>query len=216
MAQARLRLDLDPAAIAVVPLAPAALFVPGAAPSPLHTPYVLFVAGPEPRKNGPFFLETFARAFPDRSMTLAIVGRLEPAAEALISGGSLAVARLRPDDRMLRALYRNAVAVAVPSRAEGYGLVAAEALACGAAVVAADATALPEVTGDAALLIDPADADGWIAALRAIAADEELRAGLRARGAARFAFTRRDDAAEATLDLLAALVERPNGIDGRA
>jgi glycosyltransferase involved in cell wall biosynthesis len=200
------RLDIDPARITVIPLAPDPLFRPGDEPSPLDRPYMLFVAGAEARKNAPFFLDAFAQAFPQRDIALAIAGRLEPAAEAFLATGGIAAIRLAPDDLTLRALYRNAIAVAVPSRAEGFGLVAAEALACGAAVIAADAAALPEVTGDAALLVDPANAAGWIDALRAVASDNELRAGLCAKGAARFAFARRDEAAETTLDLLAALV----------
>ena len=86
-------------------------------------------------------------------------------------------------------LYRAAAVVAVPSRYEGFGLPAAEAMAHGAAVVAADATALPEVVGDAGILVDPDDVDGWATAIGSLIDDPGERGRLgtlgRARSAAR-------------------------------
>jgi glycosyltransferase involved in cell wall biosynthesis len=76
--------------------------------------------------------------------------------------------------------------VLVPSR-EGYGLVAVEALACGAAVIAADATALPEATRGAALLLAPDDVAAWAALVRSLLDNSGLLAAQRARAVAAFA-----------------------------
>ena len=90
-------------------------------------------------------------------------------------------------DADLRALYAGAGAFAFPSRTEGFGLPPVEAMQCGAPVVAARAGAMPEVCGDAALLVDPEDTEGWAEAIRAVLERADLRADLTARGRARAA-----------------------------
>ncbi len=92
--------------------------------------------------------------------------------------------------------------VLVPSLAEGFGLVAAEALACGAPVFAARTAALPQTTGGAAELLDPCDAHAWAAAIRTVLDDPVRREALRTRSMARFAGADRDAFAQATLRLL--------------
>jgi glycosyltransferase involved in cell wall biosynthesis len=87
----------------------------------------------------------------------------------------------------LDVLYREAAAVAFPSRYEGFGAPAVEAMARGVPVVAADATALPEVVGDAGLLVPPGDAGAWAAAIGRVLSDGALRARLAAAGPARAA-----------------------------
>jgi len=93
------------------------------------------------------------------------------------------------DDADLPALYSMATLFVMPSVYEGFGLPVLEAMACGAPVICSDASSLPEVAGDAALLAPPADVAGWATALRRALADDALRADLSARGlrrAARF------------------------------
>src|SRR5207237_9574430 len=68
-------------------------------------------------------------------------------------------------------LLRRAAALAYPSLDEGFGLPTLEALACGAPLVTTEGTAMAEVTGDAALLVPPADADALAAALQSLVAD---------------------------------------------
>lgn len=85
----------------------------------------------------------------------------------------------RVSDAELRALYQGARAVAVPSLTEGFGLPPLEAMSCGAPVVAARAGAIPEVCGDAAVLVQPRSVDAWVAGLTEVCTDESLRTARR-------------------------------------
>ncbi len=102
----------------------------------------------------------------------------------------------------LAALYSGARVMVYPSTVETFGLPPLEAMACRCPVVAADRTSIPEVTGDAALLVDPDDVPALADARHRALTDEELRAGLVGRGLERVKGLRWQDAAEGTLDLL--------------
>jgi glycosyltransferase involved in cell wall biosynthesis len=169
---------------------------------PVLRPYVLFVGGPDERKNAVTLFGAFERAFPDGDVTLVVAGTLRDADEATLRDSNIVHDRVRPDDEHLRELYQHAYAVAIPSVAEGYGIMAVEAMACGAAVIAADAAALPESCDGAALLVPPLDRDAWSAALRRVIEDDALRADLRRRSLARAARIDRDAPANQTLRLL--------------
>ncbi|HEX2173210.1 MAG TPA: glycosyltransferase family 1 protein, partial [Dehalococcoidia bacterium] len=107
------------------------------------------------------------------------------------------IGRVAEEDKP--ALYAGADAFVFPSRYEGFGLTVLEALACGTPVVCSNAASLPEVAGDAALLVAPGDLGGLSAAIDRVLSDPLLRADLRSRGprqAARFSWRR---TAEATL-----------------
>ncbi len=91
------------------------------------------------------------------------------------------------DDGALAELYRRALALLVPSLNEGFGLPVLEAMACGCPVLASRAGALPEVVGDAGLLLPPDDAAAWLRELLALAADGERRAVLSEDGRGRAA-----------------------------
>ncbi len=82
----------------------------------------------------------------------------------------------------LPALYSLAELVAYPSLYEGFGLPVLEAMACGAAVVTSNNSSLPEVAGDAALLIEARDVDALAFAMQKILDDSSLRAQLKQRG----------------------------------
>lgn len=90
-------------------------------------------------------------------------------------------------DADLPALYAAATVFVFPSRFEGFGLPVIEAMACGTPVICSDVAALPEVAGDAAVLVDPVDKASLVEALQRVLSDEALRAGLRERGLARAA-----------------------------
>jgi glycosyltransferase involved in cell wall biosynthesis len=77
-----------------------------------------------------------------------------------------------------------------------------EAMACGTPVVASSASSLPEVVGEAGLLVDPADVEGWTAALERVLGDEALRQDLRTRGLRRAAGFTWQRTAEATWQVI--------------
>lgn len=87
--------------------------------------------------------------------------------------------------RNLPALYRNAAALLFPSLFEGFGMPVLEAMACACPVVCSNTTSLPEIAGNAAVLVDPLDDDAVACALRAVTVDRERRETLVAAGLAR-------------------------------
>jgi alpha-1,3-rhamnosyl/mannosyltransferase len=167
--------------------------------------FVLAVGTAQPRKNLPRLVESVRRARDASAgdLQLVLVGpreggrgsathELERAIDAANGHGWVHRAGYVTDE-VLAALYSTARAVAFPSLYEGFGLPALEALACGAVLVASSAGALPEVCGDAALLVPPEDVDALAAALASAVSDEVVRERLRAAGppqAARFTWER--------------------------
>jgi len=202
------RFGIDATRIGIIPLRPNPFFSPGRQTSPFAEPFVLAVGGSEPRKNIPFLVDVFCSAFPNGDVRLVIVGSVDTATQRVIATSVVPIDVLgNCDNDELRSLYRTASAVAVPSLAEGFGLVTVEAQACGAAVIAANASALPEAVGEAGLLVDLGDRGGWIAALRNVVRDNAVRSPLCARGIARWAQPPRENAASAVLALLHGLVD---------
>ncbi|MBZ0102413.1 MAG: glycosyltransferase, partial [Thermoanaerobaculia bacterium] len=102
-------------------------------------------------------------------------------------------------DADLPALYRGAALLVQPSLWEGFGLPVAEAMALGVPVIAADRGALPEVAGDAALLVDPEDVAAIAAAIASLLDDPAVRADLAQRGRRRAAGLHWEGAARRTL-----------------
>ena len=157
-------------------------------------PFILSVGTVQPRKNYARLIAALGRLraeWPD--LALVIVGGpgwLENPIYATLDAHGLRDAVTFTgfaDDADLPALYTLARAVALPSLYEGFGLPVLEAMACGTPVVTSNVSSLPEVAGDAALLVDPLDEDALDAALRRLLMDEALRASLRERGLARAA-----------------------------
>ena len=133
----------------------------------LRPPYLLYVGGIDRRKNVHLLLDLTRRLLekrPDVELVLAGGYRDDPDYPALVArihalGLERAVRLLGfVADEELPALYAGAAAFVFPSAYEGFGLPPLEAMACGAPVVAARRTSLPEVLGDAAWLVDPDDA----------------------------------------------------------
>ncbi len=201
----RSRFDIAAERIAVVPPVVEPFWHP-VAPS-RDSNYVLFVAGPDERKNARLLFDAFEEAFAGDDVELLVAGELNARDARRFARMRATKRRVRPDDAELRSLYSGALAVAVPSLAEGYGLPAIEAMACGAPVIAADAAALPEACADAALLISPDDPIAWRNALRRVRADAQLRTRLREAGLARVARLDPLSPARCILELVRTLVE---------
>lgn len=164
----------------------------------LPSRYVLYVGINKPHKNLMTLVEAWGRVAEDHpevaaSTELVIAGAWDPRyPEVQARADALpAAARTRfigpVAESDLPALYSGAAVFAFPSRYEGFGLPPLEAMACGTPVVAADATSLPEVIGNAGRLVDPDDVAGWAAALAEILADDALADELGARGRVRAA-----------------------------
>ena len=158
-------------------------FVPDAPQTlPVERPYVLTVASRTARKNLGA-LEECARRLQREGIDLLAVGggrpqlRDEPGASAVRALGHV------PDEH-LPGLYAGALCFVLPSLHEGFGLPCMEAMACGTPVVAADAGALPETCGGAALLADPRDPVAIADAVERACGDEQLSAAGIARAAA--------------------------------
>ncbi|MBI5105115.1 MAG: glycosyltransferase family 4 protein [Solirubrobacterales bacterium] len=129
----------------------------------LTRPYVLTVASRTARKNLAV-LELTAHRLAARGYELVTAGGDRPQFRAQADArGVRALGHV--DDASLPGLYANAAAFVLPSLYEGFGLTALEALACGTPTVVADRGALPEVCGDAALLVDPTDPEAVAAAV---------------------------------------------------
>jgi glycosyltransferase involved in cell wall biosynthesis len=175
--------------------------------------FILFLGALEPRKNLPRLLEAYA-ALPAglrREVHLVVAGVrgwLNDSIHARVAElGLEASVRFAGyiDGHDLAAVYSLATMFAYPSLYEGFGLPVLEAMACGTPVLTSDVSSLPEVAGDAAVLVSPADVGSIAAGLRRLLDSSSLRDELSTRGigrASRFSWQR---CARQTLDVYRAL-----------
>ena len=156
----------------------------------LGTGYILFVGTLEPRKNVGGLLESYTRLvqrWPD-APRLVLAGRSvalsKPWLEALTKEplASKAIHLGYVADSEREALYKGASVLVLPSFNEGFGLPVLEAMTVGVPVIASNRGALPEVLGDAGMLIEPDDPDSLTAALERMLTDTALARRLAARG----------------------------------
>jgi glycosyltransferase involved in cell wall biosynthesis len=156
--------------------------------------YLLLLGSVEARKNARRVFEAL-QALSDLGCTIPLVvtGELKWQFREVLE--SLEASGLRDsvhftgyvEDSALPALYSGALALLFPSLYEGFGLPVLEAMACGAPVVCSMTTSLPEVAGDAALLVDPLDVGSIAGAIECLVRDDALRARLSAAGLRRAA-----------------------------
>jgi glycosyltransferase involved in cell wall biosynthesis len=177
--------------LGVPPSAPEVQF-PAAVPATLKdTPYVLEIATIEPRKNLPHLVQAFGTISADEpDLHLVIAGHDGPARPAVDD----AIARLPEtararvllpgavSDAEKRGLLQHARLLAYPSIYEGFGFPVLEAMDAGVPVVTARAGSIPEVAGDAAILVDPTDEHALAMAIRRVLIDDDVRSELIARG----------------------------------
>ena len=176
----------------------------------LHGRFALYLASNKPHKNLPRLMDAFA-ATPAEDVTLVIAGHQDaryPQAQQRVSALGLGsrVRVLGPvSDADAAALYSTCDVFVYPSLYEGFGLTPLEAMACGAPTICSNTSALPEVGGDAALLVDPSDTGAIAAAMARVLGDAALRTELSRKSlaqAARFSWAK---TAEHTIEIYRAL-----------
>ncbi len=178
--------------------------------------YILYLGINKPHKNLVGLVEAFARvaaALPE--VTLALAGKPDPRypdaydrARALGLGDRVRVLGAIAEDS-LPALYTGAALFVFPSLYEGFGFPVLEAMACGAPVITSSVSSLPEVAGDAALLVAPTDTDALARAMLAVLQDGRLWTRLHRASLARAAEFSWARAAEQTLAVYRRVVAAP-------
>lgn len=206
--------------IDVVPLAAAPLFIAGAGdratlPPGVAQPYALHVGDLHVRRNLPIALSavlqlrreglplTLVCAGADRGHGARLTTLARDAADpaAVVLTGVV-------DDAALLNLYRRASLFVYPSRYEGFGLPVLEAMSCGIPVAAANASSVPELVGDAGLLLPTDDVPAWIDALRTLMQRPDVAARLSASGIRQAATFTWERTARRMIDVLRRLAGR--------
>ncbi len=152
-------------------------------------PFILTVGTVQPRKNYELLVRAFAKL--DADVTLAIAGGkgwLERGLSAEIATHNLQK-RVKllgfVDDADLPALYSAATLFVMPSLYEGFGIPILEAMACGVPVIASDSSSLPEVVGNAGVMLPAEDETAWTNAMQTLLRDSSRRAQMVGMGALR-------------------------------
>ena len=154
------------------------------------TPFFLFVGTKEPRKN----LDRCLQAWRDSNLAregfnfvlAGNTGWKYPLHERIIQLGlESSVIDLQPTNEELNTLYATCHAVVLPSLYEGFGLPLAEGMAFGKPLITSNVSSMPEIAGDAAILVDPKNVQEISAALRSLATDQGLHAALSEKSTAR-------------------------------
>jgi glycosyltransferase involved in cell wall biosynthesis len=176
------RYNTNPEKVDVTYLAPRPAFSTLMRAKGADDPFLLFVGNVQPRKN----IETIIQAVnllakDGRALPLIVAGRLSnESAHVVRLVRQLGLERLIrfldyvPDQHLLE-LYASATALVHPAFYEGFGLTLVEAMVQGTPVLAANTSAIPEVVGEAGLLIDPSDPVAWADAIARVAGDRPLR-----------------------------------------
>ncbi len=184
--------------------------------------YILIVGTIEPRKNVNGLLHAFHHLRTKYNITdvgLVIAGGhgwlyeeiMETVNKLGLQKSTYFLGRV--PDEALRKLYVGARCYVHPAHYEGFGLPPLEAMACGTPTIVSNISSLPEVVGDAALLIDPNNPEEIAVALQRLLTDEELYAELRTKGLQRASCFSWEMAARSTLEVYRKVVsERPVSI----
>jgi len=178
-------------------------------------PYLLYVGSINGRKNIARLFEAYARLQARRPELKLVIGGLRQWRTQEIDA---AFEKFGLEDKVhftgylkdedLPALYSAAEVFVFPSLYEGFGLPPLEAMACGTPVVASNVSSLPEVLGEAAILVDPYDVAAIAEAIEAVLSDNSLRASLRERGLRQAALYHWEDTARQVLQVYQRLMGR--------
>ena len=181
--------------------------------------YFLCLAAPQPRKNLAHLIHSFFRLLDERELpntSLVLAGSKGQGwmyDEIFAAAASSEKHRSRfiftdfVAEGDLAPLYSGAVAFVFPSLYEGFGLPALEAMACGTPVITSNTTSLPEVAGDAALLVSPTDPDELCTAMATVLSDYSLREELKRKGLERATHFSWNRCADITADVYQLAVE---------
>lgn len=209
-------LGADPSKISVIALGCDARFRPQDAPAKMDalkkygipSPFLLYVGTLEPRKNVPAIIRAYKilkERGTDRKLVIGgakgwkydeifqMVSALGLGKDVIFTG--------RIDDSDLPALYGAADIFVYPSFYEGFGLPPLEAMACGCPVVTSNTSSLPEVIGDAGIMVEPGDISGLAERIGAAIADENLRKEMSRKGIERAKLFSWEKMAKETLDV---------------
>ena len=155
----------------------------------LPTKFILFVGTLEPRKNLDCLIKAFSLLPDDYNYCgLVLAGRMgwgtEQVKKQIINNqlDSRVILTGVVSEEELGCLYKLATVLAFPSIYEGFGFPVAEAMAAGTPVIASNTSSIPEVAGDAALLLSPLNPEQWAEALKLVLDDEELRRNMKEKG----------------------------------
>ncbi|MBI4948735.1 MAG: glycosyltransferase family 4 protein [Deltaproteobacteria bacterium] len=219
-------LNVSPEVLHVIPEAPRGMFRPASRAEcesvkskyGLSGSFILTVGSIEPRKNIPSLIRAYS-LLRQRGKTrhkLVICGakgwmreheRIQGLIGDLGIGNDVVFTGYVPDED-LPAMYTLADLFVYPSLYEGFGLPPLEAMACGCPVVASNCSAIPEVVGDAGVLVEPMDADGISEAMQSVMEDEGLKRRLCAAGFARAREFSWEKTARETLKIYMAVMGR--------
>ena len=178
--------------------------------------YVLCVATLEPRKNLPRAIKAFARVCQERqtSLQLVVAGARGWKTSAIyrtiqsLGMGDKVISLGYVDERDMPDAYNAAIALLFPSVYEGFGIPIVEAMACGIPVITSNVSSMPEVAGDAAILVDPLDVKSIAVGLKRLVDDRNLWQQMRERGLQRAKMFSWEGAARQTMEVLKSVAVR--------
>lgn len=178
-------------------------------------PYFLYVGGFDLRKQVPTLIRAFGRRLHDLEEILVLGGNASKKERRTVENALSEVPQARSrvrlpgyvPDALLPALYRNATAHVLASSFEGFGMTVTEAFACACPVIAVGQSSIPEVAGDAALLVPPGDPEALGEAMVRVAGDAQLRRTLAAAGLERSALFTWEHTARKTVEVYRRVLE---------
>ena len=164
-------------------------------------PYLLYVGSRKPHKNLPRLLEAFSVSGVRKDVRLVLNGGPDRSISEIIDRFKLngdVVFLDSSADSDLSDIYRGALGFVFPSLYEGFGLPPVEAMACGVPVLTSNVCSLPEVTGDAAILVNPESVEAIANGIKQLVSDSALRQELKRRGLSRAKIFSWDETAKKT------------------